>query len=309
MRPKLRGSSTSRAVCKAVLHNSSQTSTQIITRRQRTLNTMSLRYAAILAPACAFTHPQQPRRIVLRRDYSSIDDVFDSMFDDAFDAWSPFGLSRRRDPWSPFGMRRRSPLAQQFGQLKRLSQAFEEQLQRVDEDDFLADTPLGQRRQLETKEDAPATKDGEAPKAEGDEAVAPAAPRGYAYSWSSSSVTQNGETRTTVRKNFKDGHGAAKSFQERSLARDGKKLTETRTQGFGDAEAKLSFEGVGDAQAFESAWATKPALPAAEAPAAEAPEPNKEELAADAEIAKLKAELKALRGDPLPPADYGTTQV
>ena len=274
---------------------------------------MSLRYAALLAPACAFTHSQQPRRIVVRRDYSSIDDVFDSVFDDAFDAWSPFGLSRRRDPWSPFGMRRRSPLAQQFGQLKRLSQAFEEQLQRVDEDDFLADTPLGQRRQLGTpkEEDAPKTDDStsslyEAPKAEGDEAVAPAAPRGYAYSWSSSSVTQNGETRTTVRKNFKDADGAAKSFQERSLARDGKKLTETRTQGFGDAEAKLSFEGVGDAQAFESAWATKPAL---EAPAAEAPEPNKEELAADAEIAKLKAELKALRGDPLPPADYGTTQV
>merc|ERR1719169_66282 len=256
---------------------------------------MSLRYAAILAPACAFTHPQQPRRIVLRRDYSSIDDVFDSVFDDAFDAWSPFGLSRRRDPWSPFGMRRRSPLAQQFGQLKRLSQAFEEQLQRVDEDDFLADTPLGQRRQLGTpKEDAPTKTDdstsslyeapkadGDAPKAEGDEAVAPAAPRGYAYSWSSSSVTQNGETRTTVRKQYKDG-GGAKSFQERSLARDGKKLTETRTQGFGDAEAKLSFEGVDDATAFESAWTTKPALPAAEAPAAEAPaaeapEPNKEE--------------------------------
>jgi hypothetical protein len=284
---------------------------------------MSLRYAAILAPACAFTHQQQPRRIVVRRDYSSIDDVFDSVFGDP---WSPFGLSRRR-----------SPLAQQFGQLKRLSQAFEEQLQRVDEDDFLADTPLGQRRQLGTgtpKEDAPtktddstsslyeapATKDGDAPK----EAVAPAAPRGYAYSWSSSSVTQNGETRTTVRKNFKDAAGAAKSFQERSLARDGKKLTETRTQGFGDAEAKLSFEGVDDANAFESAWATKPALPAAEAPAAEAPaetpktwapealkqtKEEKEELAADAEIAKLKAELKALRGDPLPPADYGTTQV
>jgi len=275
---------------------------------------MSLRYAAILAPACAFTHPQQPRRIVVRRDYSSIDDVFDSVFGDP---WSPFGLSRR-DPW---GMRRRSPLAQQFGQLKRLSQAFEEQLQRVDEDDFLADTPLGQRRQLETpKEDAPTKTDEstsslyEAPKAEGDEpeAVAPAAaPRGYAYSWSSSSVTQNGETRTTLRKNFKDAAGAAKSFQERSLARDGKKLTETRTQGFGDAEAKLSFDGVDDATAFESAWATKPALeaPAAEAPVVEAPEPNKEELAADAEIAKLKAELKALRGDPLPPADYGTTQV
>ena len=286
---------------------------------------MSLRYAALLAPACAFTHPQQPRRIVVRRDYSSIDDVFDSVFDDAFDAWSPFGLSRRRDPWSPFGLsRRRSPLTQQFGQLKRLSQAFEEQLQRVDEDDFLADTPLGQRRQLGTpKEDAPtktdestsslyeapATKDCDAPCC--DEAVAPAAPRGYAYSWSSSSVTQNGETRTTVSKNFKDGNGAGKSFQERSLARDGKKLTETRTQGFGDAEAKLSFEGVDDEKAFESAWATKPALeaPAAEAPAAEAPEPNKEELAADAEIAKLKAELKALRGDGLPPADYGTTQV
>jgi len=263
---------------------------------------MSLLYVATLAPACAFTHSQQPRRIIVRRDYSSIDDVFDSVFDDAFDAWSPFGLSRRRDPWSQFGLsRRRSPLAQQFGQLKRLSQAFEEQLQRVDEDDFLADTPLGQRRQLETKEDAPATKDGEAPK----EAVAPAAPRGYAYSWSSSSVTQNGETRTTVRKNFKDAAGAAKSFQERSLARDGKKLTETRTQGFGDAEAKLSFEGVEDAKSFEDVWAAKPAL---EAPAA-APEPNKEELAADAEIAKLKAELKALRGDPLPPADYGTTQV
>jgi len=302
---------------------------------------MSLRYAALLAPACAFTHSQQPRRIIVRRDYSSIDDVFDSVFDDAFDAWSPFGLSRRRDPWSPFGMtRRRSPLAQQFGQLKRLSQAFEEQLQRVDEDDFLADTPLGQRRQLGTgtpKEDAPtktddstsslyeapATKDCDAPCC--DEAVAPAAPRGYAYSWSSSSVTQNGETRTTVRKNFKDGNGAAKSFQERSLARDGKKLTETRTQGFGDAEAKLSFEGVDDASAFESAWATKPALPAAEAPAAEAPaeapktwapealkqtKEEKEELAADAEIAKLKAELKALRGEnPLPPSDYGTTQV
>ena len=286
---------------------------------------MSLRYAALLAPACAFTHSQQPRRIIVRRDYSSIDDVFDSVFDDAFDAWSPFGLSRRRDPWSPFGLsRRRSPLAQQFGQLKRLSQAFEEQLQRVDEDDFLADTPLGQRRQLGTpKEDAPTKTDEstsslyEAPKAEGDEAVAPAAPRGYAYSWSSSSVTQNGETRTTVRKQYKDG-GGAKSFQERSLARDGKKLTETRTQGFGDAEAKLSFEGVDDEKAFESAWATKPALPAAEAPATEtwAPEAlkqtkeEKEELAADAEIAKLKAELKALRGEnPLPPADYGTTQV
>ncbi|CAH0366547.1 unnamed protein product [Pelagomonas calceolata] len=289
---------------------------------------MSLRYAALLAPACAFTHSQQPRRIVVRRDYSSIDDVFDSVFGDP---WSPFGLSRR-DPW---GMRRRSPLAQQFGQLKRLSQAFEEQLQRVDEDDFLADTPLGQRRQLGTpKEDAPTKTDEstsslyEAPKAEGDapEAVAPAAPRGYAYSWSSSSVTQNGETRTTVRKNFKDADGGAKSFQERSLARDGKKLTETRTQGFGDAEAKLSFEGVDDASAFENAWTTKPALPAAEAPAAEAPaaeapktwapealkqtKEQKEELAADAEIAKLKAELKALRGDgPLPPADYGTTQV
>jgi len=290
---------------------------------------MSLRYAALLAPACAFTHPQQPRRIVVRRDYSSIDDVFDSVFGDP---WSPFGLSRR-DPW---GMRRRSPLAQQFGQLKRLSQAFEEQLQRVDEDDFLADTPLGQRRQLGTpKEDAPtktdestsslykapATKDCDAPCCEGDEAVAPAAPRGYAYSWSSSSVTQNGETRTTVRKNFKDADGAAKSFQERSLARDGKKLTETRTQGFGDAEAKLSFEGVDDHAAFESAWATKPALPAAETPAAEEPKTwapealkqtkeQKEELAADAEIAKLKAELKALRGEsPLPPADYGTTQV
>merc|ERR1719326_81402 len=223
-------------------------------------------------------------------------------------------------------MRRRSPLAQQFGQLKRLSQAFEEQLQRVDEDDFLADTPLGQRRQLETpKEDAPtktdestsslyeapATKDGDAAKAEGDEAVAPAAPRGYAYSWSSSSVTQNGETRTTVRKNFKDAAGAAKSFQERSLARDGKKVVERSSQGLGEAEAKLTFEGVEDAKSFEDVWAAKPALeaPAAEAPAAEAPGPNKEELAADAEIAKLKAELKALRGDGLPPADYGTTQV
>jgi len=298
---------------------------------------MSLRYAALLAPACAFTHPQQPRRIVVRRDYSSIDDVFDSMFDDAFDAWSPFGLSRR--------MRRRSPLAQQFGQLKRLSQAFEEQLQRVDEDDFLADTPLGQRRQLGTpKEDAPtktddstsslyeapATKDGDAPKAEGDEAVAPAAPRGYAYSWSSSSLTQNGETRTTVRKQYKDADGA-KTFQERSLDRDGKKVVERSSQGFGEAEAKLSFEGVDDAKSFESAWATKPALPAAEAPAAEAPaaeapaaeapktwapealkqtKEQKEELAADEEIAKLKAELKALRGEnPLPPADYSTTQV
>jgi len=294
---------------------------------------MSLRYAALLAPACAFTHPQQPRRIVSRRDYSSIDDVFDSVFGDP---WSPFGLSRR-DPW---GMRRRSPLAQQFGQLKRLSQAFEEQLQRVDEDDFLADTPLGQRRQLGTpKEDAPtktdestsslyeapATKDGDAPKAEGDEAVAPAAPRGYAYSWSSSSLTQNGETRTTVRKQYKDADGV-KSFQERSLDRDGKKVVERSSQGFGEAEAKLSFEGVDDAKSFESAWATKPALPAAEAPAAEAPaaeapktwapealkqtKEQKEELAADAEIAKLKAELKALRGEsPLPPADYGTTQV
>jgi len=278
---------------------------------------MSLRYAALLAPACAFTHPQQPRRIVVRRDYSSIDDVFDSVFGDP---WSPFGLSRRR-----------SPLAQQFGQLKRLSQAFEEQLQRVDEDDFLADTPLGQRRQLGTpKEDAPTKTDEstsslyEAPKAEGDEAVAPAAPRGYAYSWSSSSLTQNGETRTTVRKQYKDADGV-KSFQERSLDRDGKKVVERSSQGFGEAEAKLSFEGVDDAKSFESAWATKPALPAAEAPAAEAPaaeapktwapealkqtKEQKEELAADAEIAKLKAELKALRGDGLPPADYGTTQV
>merc|ERR1719310_2098700 len=229
-------------------------------------------------------------------------------------------------------MRRRSPLAQQFGQLKRLSQAFEEQLQRVDEDDFLADTPLGQRRQLETpKEDAPtktddstsslyeapATKDCDAPCC--DEAVAPAAPRGYAYSWSSSSLTQNGETRTTLRKQYKDADGV-KSFQERALDRDGKKVIERSSQGFGDAEAKLSFEGVDDASAFESAWATKPALPAAEAPA-EAPKTwapealkqtkeHKEELAADAEIAKLKAELKALRGEsPLPPADYSTTQV
>ena len=123
---------------------------------------MSLRYAALLAPACAFTHSQQPRRIVVR-DYSSIDDVFDSVFDDAFDAWSPFGPRAGATPGPVWALRRRSPLAQQFGQLKRLSPAFEEQLQRVDEDDFLADTPLGQRRQLETKEDAPATKDGDAP--------------------------------------------------------------------------------------------------------------------------------------------------
>ena len=171
MRPKLRGSRPSRALCKtSAAHHASQTTAQITIRcanaSQRHNNTsaiaaltkrplqkthnMSLRYAALLAPACAFTHPQQPRRVILRRDYSSIDDVFDSMFDDAFDAWSPFGLSRR--------MRRRSPLAQQFGQLKRLSQAFEEQLQRVDDDDFLADTPLGQRRQLATpKEDTPKT--------------------------------------------------------------------------------------------------------------------------------------------------------
>ena len=64
---------------------------------------------------------------------------------------------------------------------------------------------------------------------------------------------------------------------------------------------------------------SQPALPAAEAPAAAAPaaeapktwapealkqtKEEKEELAADAEIAKLKAELKALRGEsPLPPA-------
>ena len=114
-----------------------------------------------------------------------------------------------------------------------------------------------------------------------------------------------------MRKQYKDADGV-KSFQERSLDRDGKKVVERSSQGFGEAEAKLSFEGVDDATAFESAWATKPALeaPAAEAPAVEAPEPNKEELAADVEIAKLKAELKALRGEnPLPPADYGTTQV
>ena len=175
--------------------------------------------------------------------------------------------------------------------------------------------------------EAPATKDCDAPCC--DEAVAPAAPRGYAYSWSSSSLTQNGETRTTLRKQYKDADGV-KSFQERSLDRDGKKVVERSSQGFGEAEAKLSFEGVDDAKSFESAWATKPALPAAEAPAAveapaaeapaEAPKTwapealkqtkeQKEELAADAEIAKLKAELKALRGDGLPPADYSTTQV
>ena len=83
------------------------------------------------------------------------------------------------------------------------------------------------------------------------------------------------------------------------------------TEGTSTSDSE-GFEGVDDEKAFESAWATKPALeaPAEEAPAAEAPEPNKEELAADAEIAKLKAELKALRGEsPLPPSDYGTTQV
>ena len=47
------------------------------------------------------------------------------------------------------------------------------------------------------------------------------------------------------------GRGRRRRVQERSLARDGKKLTETRTQGFGDAEAKLSFEGVDDEKAFE----------------------------------------------------------
>ena len=201
---------------------------------------MSLRYATLLAPACAFTHSQQPRRIVVRRDYSSIDDVFDSVFDDAFDAWSPFGLSRRRDPWSPFGMRRRSPLAQQFGQLKRLSQAFEEQLQRVDEDDFPRTCPGAAPPARDAKEDAPTKTDEstsslyEAPKAEGDapEAVAQGGPARLRSPWSSWSVTQNGETHTTVR-NFKDADGAAKSSRS-AVARDGKKLTETRTRA-GDA--------------------------------------------------------------------------
>ena len=103
MRPKLRGSRPSRALCKSkALHNASQTTAQLVPRSQSTAKTlsytpaiaaltkrplqkthnMSLRYAALLAPACAFTHPQQPRRIVVRRDYSSIDDVFDSVFGD-----------------------------------------------------------------------------------------------------------------------------------------------------------------------------------------------------------------------------------
>ena len=77
-----------------------------------------------------------------------------------------------------------------------------------------------------------------------------------------------------------------------------------------DAEAERIAEMRARMEAmFGGGEAPAPEPPAAEAPAAEAPGPNKEELAADAEIAKLKAELKALRGDPLPPADYGTTQV
>ena len=73
----------------------------------------------------------------------------------------------------------------------------------------------------------------------------------------------------------------------------------------------MLFSAAFDFGKLAASLAGKPApVAAAEAPAAEAPEPNKEELAADAEIAKLKAELKALRGEnPLPPADYGTTQV
>ena len=75
-----------------------------------------------------------------------------------------------------------------------------------------------------------------------------------------------------------------------------------------DGKARL------DAIASSRQNTTDDSVPA-EPPKAWAPEAlkqtkeEKEELAADAEIAKLKAELKALRGDGLPPADYGTTQV
>ena len=261
---------------------------------------MSLRYAAILAPACAFTHSQQPRRIIVRRDYSSIDDVFDSMFDDAFDAWSPFGLSRRRDPWSQFGLsRRRSPLAQQFGQLKRLSQAFEEQLQRVERTTSSRTRPWA-APPLETRKSA-ATKDGDAP---GPKATRPSRRR-PAWLLLVVELVRDAERR--------DAHYGPQEFQGRWWCQVVPGARLARAAGSsprhapraGDAKAKLDEGGFGGGSAGRAPG------PAAGAQAGRGgAQAKKEELAADAEIAKLKAELKALRGEsPLPPADYGTTQV
>ena len=236
---------------------------------------------------------------------------------------------RRRDPepvWPLAAAGRRSPSSSASSSASR---AFEEQLQRVDEDDFLADTPLGQRRQLGTpKEDAPTKTDEDGTRrAQGRRRRgrrAPAAPRGYAYSWSSSSVTQNGETRTTVRQEPRDAATAPPS-RSRSAWRARRQEAHRdahpglrRRRGQAELRGRRRRVRPSRAPGPRSRRCPPPRLlpprrqprrPHGRLRRSSETKEEKEELAADAEIAKLKAELKALRGDPLPPADYGTTQV
>ena len=150
------------------------------------------------------------------------------------------------------------PFADALGQLARFSHP-------EDDDEFLADTPFGKRR---------ASRAAGAPRADGETPEAPEAPRApqsYSYSISSSTVYgRDGEMRTTVRKTYTDGEGT-KRFEERSLRdADERILKESAVQGFGDEEAKVTYEGADGAEAFAAAWAPKTALePAAEDGAAQ----------------------------------------
>ena len=114
-----------------------------------------------------------------------------------------------------------------------------------EDDDFLNDTPAFAAKA----------------KSDGSEE----APRSYSYSMSSSSVTVNGETRSVVRKRYRDGSGGSKVYEERALRDDERILKESKFTGLGEDEAKVTYEGADGAEAFAEAWAPKAALEAASA--------------------------------------------
>ena len=126
---------------------------------------------------------------------------------------------------------------------------------RDEDDEFLAETPgFGQRH---------------------DESADDNMPRSYGYSMSSSSVTVDGETRTTVRRQYQDSDGGSKFHESRVLRdRDERYFKEFKTQDLGQEEVKVTYQGAEDAATFADAWAPKLALTSEEEAVGTARRPN-----------------------------------
>jgi len=240
--------------------------------------------AYALAPELFFY--QRPVRYVQRRDpFAGFADAFDQLarLDKAFEREAPSAALQRRDPFAGF--------ADAFDQLARLDKAFEREapsaaLQRRDPFAGFADAFARLDKAFEPEDDSFLAE------ARGEQKLEP-----YSYSSYSSSVTVNGETRTTTRKQYSGSDGRTKTYQERALTSGDRTVKETKAKGFDEAEAALNFEGA-TAEEFASAWAPKAALEASKQPAAE-------EAVAPAPAAEEEAVAPPAEEEPVAPAAAG----